>query len=249
MTRRWKAPSWGLVLSVLIHVGCGVAEEDVHWAYSGEGAPENWGKLSMAFAACSEGMNQSPIDIVDPIDADLSPIALSYGGSTIAVLNNGHTVQVEPGPGNSLDVEGQTFELVQFHVHSPSEHRIEGESFPLEAHFVHGNDQGELAVVAVLFREGPRHDGLATIWASAPEEVEKRKPIEVPITELKIIPEGRAYYRYSGSLTTPPCSEGVMWFVLKETGALSSEQVKTFVKLIGENARSPQPLNGRLVLQ
>ncbi|MGB5881650.1 MAG: carbonic anhydrase family protein [Thermoanaerobaculia bacterium] len=248
LTKVWKAAPWGLFVTVLILVGSAVAEEDVHWTYSGERGPEHWGELSEAFAACSSGRSQSPIDIVDPIDADLGSIGLSYRGSAIAVLNNGHTLQVDAGTGNSLDIEGQTFELVQFHLHSPSEHRIEGKSFPLEAHFVHRNDQGELAVVAVLFREGPRSQGLATIEAFAPTKAGKRKPIDTPIADLEIVPEGRAYYRYSGSLTTPPCTEGVRWLILKATGSVSNEQVEIFVKLIGEDARGPQPLNGRLVL-
>lgn len=247
-TKSWKAAACGLLLAVLTFVGSAIAEEDFHWTYSGERGPEHWGKLSEAFAACSEGRNQSPIDIVDPIDADLAPIGLSYRGSTVAVVNNGHSVQVDVGLGNSLDIEGQTFELVQFHLHSPSEHRIQGESFPLEAHFVHRNDRGERAVVAGLFREGPRSQGLETIGVSAPTKAGRSEPIDTPIADLEVVPEGRAYYRYSGSLTTPPCTEGVLWLILKATGSVSSEQVERFVKLVGEDARGPQPLNARRVL-
>jgi carbonic anhydrase len=127
VTRIWKAALRGLLLALLTFAGGAVAEEDVHWTYSGKLGPEHWGELSKAFAACSEGKNQSPIDIVDPIDADPGPIGLVYRGSTTAVVNNGHTLQVDVGPGNSLDVDGQMFELVQFHLHSPSEHWIHGE--------------------------------------------------------------------------------------------------------------------------
>jgi carbonic anhydrase len=245
---RSKVAAWAPLLAVLFLAGSAVAEEEVHWTYSGEHGPEHWGELSEAFAECSEGKNQSPIDIVDPVDGELGPIRISYRGSTTAVLNNGHTLQVDVGPGNSLDAEGQTFELEQFHLHSPSEHRIQGESFPMEAHFVHLNDRGERAAVAVLFRDGPLNRGMAMIGDSAPKEVGKSEPIEAPIADLEIVPEGRAYYRYSGSLTTPPCTEGVRWFVLKATGTVAIEQVKTFVNLIGEDARGPQPLNARLVL-
>ena len=148
----------------------------------------------------------------------------------------------------ALEADGQTYALVQFHMHSPSEHRIEGKAFPLEVYFVHENERGELAVVAVLFREGPHHRGLATIEARASLQAGKRHPIDTPIADLDIVPEGRAHYRYSGSLTTPPCTEGVMWLILKETGSVSKEQVATFVKMIGEDGRGPQPLNGRLVV-
>jgi carbonic anhydrase len=248
MTRIWKAALRGLLLALLAFAGSAIGGEDVHWTYSGKHGSEHWGELSKAFATCSEGKSQSPIDIVDPIDADLEPIGLSYRGSTTAVVNNGHSFQIDVGPGNSLDVDGQTFELIQFHLHSPSEHRIQGESFALEVHFVHQNDNGDRAAVSVLFREGLRNDGIATIEASAPAKVGTSKPLDTPIADLEIMPEGRAHYRYSGSLTTPPCTEGVLWLVVKEVGSVSREQVEQFVELIGEDARGPQPLNGRRVV-
>ena len=228
--------------------GGSTAEEDVHWGYSGEHGPEQWGELSEAFEACSDGHFQSPIDIVDPIEADLGSIGLAYRGSTTSVLNNGHTLEVEVDEENSLTIDGKTFVLEQFHVHSPSEHRIEGESFPLEAHFVHQNDRGELAVVGVLFREGPRNEGLATIGGSAPARAGGSVSIAMRIVDLEIVPKESAYYRYSGSLTTPPCTEGILWLVLKTKMAISEDQVAGFVKLMGEDARGPQPLNGRLVV-
>jgi carbonic anhydrase len=248
VTRIWKAALRSLLIVLSIFAGSAVAEEDVHWTYSGEHGPEHWGELSKAFAACSEGRSQSPIDIVDPTDVDLDPIGLSYPGSTTAVVNNGHTLQVDVGPGNSLAVDGKVFELLQFHLHSPSEHRIQGELFALEVHFVHRNDRGELAVVAVLFRNGPRSHGIATIEASAPAKPGMSEPLDTPIAELGIMPEKTAHYRYSGSLTTPPCTEGVLWLVIEAIGSVSSEQVGKFVKLIGEDARGPQPLNGRRVV-
>jgi len=248
LKRSRKAALRGLLIALLTFAGSAVAEEDVHWTYSGEHGPEHWGELSKTFAACSEGKSQSPIDIVDPIDEDLDPIGLSYRGSTTTVVNNGHTLQVNVGPGNSLAIDGQIFELIQFHFHSPSEHRIQGKPFAAEAHFVHQNDRGDLAVVAVLFREGSQSPGIATIGASAFAKAGTSKPLDTPIADLEIVPEGRAHYRYSGSLTTPPCTEGVLWLILKPTGSLSKEQVERFVKLIGEDARGPQPLNGRRVV-
>jgi len=248
VTRIWKAALRGLLIALSIFAGSAVAKEDVHWTYSGERGPERWGELSKAFATCSEGKSQSPIDIVDPIDVDLNPIGFTYRGSTTAVVNNGHTLQVDVDPGNSLAIDGQVFELIQFHLHSPSEHRIQGELFALEVHFVHQNNRGELAVVAVSFRDGPRNDGIATIGDSAPAKAGTSKPLDTPIAELEIMPASTAHYRYSGSLTTPPCTEGVLWLVLEATGSVSREQVDKFVKLIGEDARGPQPLNGRRVV-
>ena len=237
-----------LLLALVPFAGNSLAEEDIHWTYSGDHGPEHWGELSEAFVTCKEGKSQSPIDIVDPIDRDLDPIVFSYRGSTTAVVNNGHTLQVDVGRDNTLDVDGQTFKLLQFHLHSPSEHRIEGEVFPLEAHFVHRNDQGELAVVAILFRLGDRSRTMATIGAAAPEKAGTSKPLDTSIAALEIVPKNTAHYRYSGSLTTPPCTEGVLWLVEKSIDSVSKEQVANFVRIIGEDARGPQPLNGRRIV-
>jgi carbonic anhydrase len=237
------------LLLVTFLVGTAIAAGDVPWSYSGTRGPAHWGELSEEFEACSDGRNQSPIDIVNSIEANLGPIGLAYGGSTTAVVNNGHTLQVDVGPGNGLEVEGEAFELIQLHLHSPSEHRIQGKSFPLEAHYVHRNDRDELAVLAVLFREGPEDSGLATIGANAPRQAGGSEPLDVAVAELEIVPANRSYYRYSGSLTTPPCTEGVLWLVLVETTTLARAQVEGFVKLIGEDARGVQPLNGRAILR
>ena len=161
-----------LLLALVLFAGNALAEEDVHWTYSGEHGPEHWGELSKAFVTCEEGKSQSPIDIVDPIDRELDPIVFSYRGSTTAVVNNGHTLQIDVGRDNTLEVDGQTFKLLQFHLHSPSEHRIEGESFPLEIHFVHQNDRGERAAVSLLFRLGDRNRAMATIGAAAPDDAD-----------------------------------------------------------------------------
>jgi carbonic anhydrase len=148
-----------------------------------------------------------------------------------------------------LSTEGLEFELVQFHFHSPSENRIQGELFPLEAHFVHKGANGELAVLAVLFRSGAAEPGLESIWANIPKEAGERKALDLALSGLSFIPQDLSYYRYSGSLTTPPCTEGVRWYVLKSNSTVSPEQASAFVDAVGENARAPQPLNSRLVLQ
>jgi carbonic anhydrase len=239
----------GMVAGQVAAQGAALADGAVAWDYSAERGPSRWGELSEDFETCSRGLYQSPIDIVDATKAALAPIELRYPGQTVSLLNNGHTLQIDIDAGSSLDLGGISFPLVQLHVHSPSEHRIEGRSFPFEAHFVHQNDRGQLAVLAVLFEEGPPNQGLLKLGSVAPKAVGERVPFVASIDQLGIVPSELDYWRYSGSLTTPPCSEGVLWLVLKARASLSSEQVANFVELIGRDARPLQALNGRLVLE
>ncbi len=222
--------------------------EEVHWDYSGERGPAQWAALSPEFAACA-GSFQSPIDIVDPTEAELGPVTVAHEGSTSRIQNNGHTLQVDVGPGNALTIGERTYDLVQLHFHSPSEHRIAGRSFPMEAHFVHQHPHGELAVLAVLFDEGPYNTRLNALGRVAPQEIGESTPVELPVADLGIMPESRAYYRYVGSLTTPPCTEGILWIVLEAKGSISAEQVARFIDLIGKDNRPLQRLNGRLILR
>jgi carbonic anhydrase len=183
------------------------------------------------------------------VEVDLPPLDLKYAGDTEAVVNNGHTIQVNVSPGSSFSAAGLAFELVQFHFHTPSENRIKGEKFPLEAHFVHKGAGGELAVLAVLFRAGEADPGLASIWAKIPAKTGGSKVLKLSLGDLSFLPRDRSYFRYNGFLTPPPCTEGVRWYVLEAAGSVSSEQVSSFVGAIGKNARPPQPLNARLVLR
>jgi carbonic anhydrase len=243
-----KVAALGLILVVWVLALPSHGEEEVHWTYSGRHGPEHWAELSEAFVACGVGLSQSPIDIVNPIEADLTPLELSRRGSTANLVNNGHTLQVNVEPGSWLTAEGLKFELLQFHFHSPSEHQIQGRSFPLEAHLVHRNARSELAVVAILFQYGEPNRSLAAIEASAASEIGKVVPLDIALEDLGTVSAQEKYYRYSGSLTTPPCTEGVRWYVLESARSVSREQVSAFVDLIGEDARGPQPLNARLVL-
>ena len=227
------------------------ASDAVHWSYSGDTGPQHWGTLSEDFAACQKGKNQSPIDIIteDMVEAELDPLILEYKGQSTEIVNNGHALQLGVSAGSVMKVEGQVFKLIQFHMHSPSEHKIDGESFPLEVHFVHQNDAGELAVVGLLYREGERHAELWEIGQKAPSAGNS-----IPfVKQLKdVFPNAKYevtdYYRYEGSLTTPPCSEGLRWYVYPTVGTVSREQIDSYVKLIGEDARPSQPLNARMVL-
>ena len=225
------------------------AEGEAHWAYVGEHGPEHWGELSPEYVLCKAGVNQSPIDIVSALDADLPPIVMDYRSDSINIVNNGHTAQVNVEPGSFLRVDNEAYELKQFHVHVPSEHRIDGEQFLLEVHYVHQNAEGELAVVAALHRDGEDHPILENYLRVIPEEVGEPVLFKVSLHDLPIVTLNKDYYRYNGSLTTPPCSEGVRWFVLKTIRSVSLERRDIFNELIGDDARGSQPINARIVLQ
>jgi carbonic anhydrase len=225
------------------------ADDDVHWTYEGGSGPEHWGELSPDFIQCEVGLNQSPIDIIDTIEAELPPIVLDYTSNTIELINNGHTAQVNVEPGNFLRVEGEEFELLQFHVHVPSEHRVNGELSMLEVHYVHRNAKGQLAVIAALHKEGEDDSKLAPYIDVIPSEVGASVPLVVSLSEFSIVTWDKDYYRYNGSLTTPPCSEGVRWYVLKVQRPISRERRDIFNRLIGDDARGPQQINARLVLR
>lgn len=225
------------------------AGEDRHWSYSGPSGPEHWAELSEDFAICAEGRNQSPIDIVSPVQGETPAIKLAYSGDTTEVLNNGHAIEVKVSPGNKLIAEGTESELLQFHFHSPSEHRIQGKQLPLEAHFVHQSASGDLSVVAVLFRSGEPEADLTSIWSNLPTASGQKNPLALDLANLGFVPSDLSYFRYNGSLTTPPCSEGVRWYVLESSSAVSAEQVASFLATVGENDRPAQPLNARLLIR
>lgn len=225
------------------------ADDSVHWAYEGEHGPEHWGDLSPDFIQCKVGVNQSPINIVDSVEADLPPIVLDYTSNTTSLVNNGHTAQLNVEPGSFLRVEGEEFELLQFHIHVPSEHWIDHKQSMLEVHYVHSNADGQLAVIAVLYNEGEDNAKLARHIDAIPTQAGISVPFVVALSDLPIASVNKDYYRYNGSLTTPPCSEGVRWYVLKEQRPISRERRDRFNRLIGDDARGPQPINARPVLR
>ena len=253
MNKNYRFSLWlfvSLIFALCSHTASSqAATEGVHWAYEGINGPERWGELSPEFIQCKVGLNQSPIDITDSIEADLPPLVLDYTSKTIDLTNNGHTAQVNVEPGSYLRVEGEEFELLQFHVHVPSEHRVNGKPFLLEVHYVHQNARGQLAVVGVLYREGQDHPKLTRYLLEVPTEIGKPVKFEVPLGNLRVVEADKAYYRYNGSLTTPPCTEGVRWYVLKEVMTVSKKRRDVFNKLIGDDARGPQPINARPVLR
>ena len=226
------------------------AAAHAHWGYSGEGAPEHWADLAPENRQCAAGSRQSPIDIRDGIKVELEKIAFDYRPSGFAVLDTGHTVQVNVAPGNVLQVMGRRFELLQFHFHRPSEERINGRQFDMVAHLVHKDADGKLGVLAVLLDRGPDdkpHALVQTIWNNLP--LEKGQPLTAPgqLDVSLLLPEDRSYFTYMGSLTTPPCSEGVLWMVMRTPAALSAQQLAIFSKLYPMNARPLQAGSGRLI--
>jgi len=241
--------SKALMMAILstFWTGVGFAQ---HWGYTGEGGPENWAKLDPKFAMCGQGRNQSPIDLANLIKADLKPLKFEYKGGAADIVNNGHTVEVDYAAGSFLTVDGRTFELRQFHFHSPSENLIKGRQFPLEGHLVHADKDGNLAVVAVMFDEGAANSLLTKLWQMMPAKVGEKIALPAGLSVAQMFPSNRDYYRYNGSLTTPPCSEGVWWLVLKRPATVSKEQVQQFSKVLGfANNRPVQPVNARPVLQ
>lgn len=189
-------------------------------------------------------------DLSGLVEAKLAPLVLHYQAGGNTVVNNGHTVQVGYAPGSTLQLDGTTFELKQFHFHAPSENLIEGKSYPLEGHLVHVSDKEEIAVVAVMFEAGKANPALAAAWGELPAKVGEIQALKAQLSAEQLLPENRDYYRFSGSLTTPPCSEGVRWLVMKQPVEVSQAQIDAFKAVMHHpNNRPVQPLNGRVVLQ
>jgi carbonic anhydrase len=222
-----------------------------HWGYSGEEGPEHWGELSSEYTACATGKNQTPINVAGMVDAELPPLVFDYkpdGGQE--VINNGHTIQVNFVPGSTIKVDDKTFELLQFHFHSPSENHIEGKSFPMEAHFVHKDKDGNLAVLALMYTEGEENHELEKAWKGMPKEAGEKATLSQAVSADALLPQNLDYYRFDGSLTTPPCSEGVRWLVLKANSTASKQQIEEFQHVMHHpNNRPLQPLNARVILK
>lgn len=220
-----------------------------HWSYKGHDGPEHWGELGAAFKTCQTGHLQSPIDIRGATVRELAPIQFAYQRSPLHIVNNGHTIQLPYAPGSFITVGDTRYELKQFHFHHPSEERIDGKRFEMVAHLVHAAPDGALAVVAVLLDVGGANAAIGKVWPHLPPhegpEVD-HDDVGIDVTEL--LPRERGYYTFRGSLTTPPCTEGVTWFVLKTPTSISREQANAFSKLYPSDARPVQPTHGREVL-
>lgn len=218
-----------------------------HWSYQGETGPQHWHELNPEFKQCGIGERQSPIDIREGIPVELDPIQFDYKLSAFRVIDNGHTVQVNVESGNRIVVNGRRYELVQFHFHRPSEERLNGRQFEMVAHLVHKDLEGKLAVVAVLIEEGKGHPIVQQVWNNLPLEKRVEQAGLQGLDLLQLLPEDRRYVTYMGSLTTPPCTEGVLWMVLKKPVSVSAQQISIFSRLYPMNARPVQPQRDRLI--
>ena len=220
------------------------------WSYAGNSGPAHWGDLKTNYKTCKTGTTQSPVDFRQPLTAGLPDIKFDYRISELTVLNNGHTVQVNVPAGSSMISGGKKFELLQFHFHTGSEHRVNGRQYPIEMHLVHKSADGQLAVVGVFMEAGRKNIALSEIWRHLPKNKAAPQTIaSVAINPRDLLPNDRKYFRYMGSLTTPPCSEGVHWHVMVEPLKISPNQIKTASSIMGDNARPAQPRLNRLVLQ
>jgi carbonic anhydrase len=232
-----------LMLAMALAISSAAVAED-HWSYEGDHGPTHWGGM------CSSGKNQSPVDLRDAVTARLAPLSFKYDSLAQDVFNNGHTVQVTYAAGSTLTVDSHPYQLKQFHFHAPSENLLDGKHFPLEAHFVHADADGNLAVVAVFFENGAANAALDKLGKDLPLRAGDKHDLGVKIAAAELMPKARDYYRFSGSLTTPPCSEGVNWLVLKHPVTASEKQIEQLHAAMGhDNARPVQPLNARIIVQ
>ncbi len=225
----------------------GAVPGSAHWDYVGENNPESWAQLKPEFAKCGSGKRQSPIDIRDGIRVDLDPVAVDYKSGGFRVVDNGHTVQVNVAAGNSIEVGGRRYDLIQFHFHRPSEERVNGRQFDMVVHLVHRDLEGHLAVIAVLLDRGSSLQAIQSVWNNLPLERGEETAAQTLLNPGDLLPLERNYYTYMGSLTTPPCSEGVLWLVMKKPMPISAEQIGIFARLYPMNARPIQSASGRLI--
>ncbi len=232
-------------------------DHTVHWGYEVDNGPDAWGSMDSAWALCEEGREQSPIDLIDATAIELPAVdiempseqevdVLNQAG-VIHELDNGHTIQVNAKTSETMTVGDKTYALVQFHFHAPSEHTIDDEHFPMEMHFVHQAEGGALAVVGVLIDEGAQNPGIAPLWAQLPEGPGTETTVKIPAGFADyIFPNvGAGFYHYDGSLTTPPCSESVKWYIRKTSTSLSKDQIAAFTAVYDHNNRPMQALNER----
>jgi carbonic anhydrase len=239
-----------LIIVLVCMTSIAIVGEKAHWGYAGHEGPEHWGELDPEYALCAEGKNQSPVNLTGMIEGDLPPIIIKYKSGGNEIVNNGHTIQVNYSPGSTIKVNGREFELQQFHFHSPSENTIEGQSYPMEAHFVHADKDGNLAVIAVMFKAGDKNTELENAWLHMPATAGGKNVLPQSVDANTLLSHDHDYYRFNGSLTTPPCTEGVWWLVMKDFQTASKEQVDKFASAMhGPNNRPVQLTNARVILK
>ena len=237
------------IVSTSLVGACTDGDRGAHWGSAGDIGPSHWGDLSPEYALAKSGREQSPIDISNARATALNQIEFSYRPSPLDIVNNGHTIQVNYQKGSYLMVDGVRYDLLQFHFHSPSENTINGSQADLELHLVHADENGELAVVAVMLEEAAHNAALEVVWTNMPEhEGQQATPNDILVNAEHLLPDDEGYFRFAGSLTTPPCSEGVCWFVMDTPLSLSNEQIEAFRRIYYGNNRPVQPTYDRVIL-
>lgn len=239
-----------LVWSASARVAIAIPAE-IHWTYQDLTGPAHWAELDPSFATCTSGQAQSPIDLTAADSVDLVDPNFHYEPVPLNLLNNGHTIQIPYAPGSYVMIDGERYNLLQFHFHSPSEHAIESKTQSVELHLVHQNDSGKLAVVAVLLQNddsiGESSIGYQALSQALPAKAGDKTRTGKTINAQDLLPSKATTYRYSGSLTTPPCTESVSWLVMTEPVSLPTEQVLQYERLLKHNNRPIQSLNRRRV--
>ena len=245
--RSWIAAA--VLACVVPMTGCADDGPDTRWGYTGDIGPSRWGSLSEDFATCREGREQSPIDIVGSRSRDLPEIEFGYEESPLNIQNNGHTIEVDYQEGSTIAVDGHRYGLAQFHFHVPSEHEVGGTRFAAEIHLVHRDANDEIAVIGLLVEQGAENQALASAWEHLPPKKSTAESVEAEVVDAEgLLPRGQSYYKYPGSLTTPPCTEEVTWLVMTEPIQMSRDQLDALIEVVPTNNRPPQPLRDRRIL-
>lgn len=220
-----------------------------HWGYEGAGGPAQWGELQPDFKVCDLGLEQTPIDLTGGMGGEVGPLVVDYKPLPLRILNNGHTVQVNADPGSACVIGGTKYDLLQFHFHHPSEHLLSGKPFDLECHFVHKSASGGLAVIGVFVRPGANNPALQPIFDAMPTKEGPEVRGGATIFPAALLPQNSGYFRYMGSLTTPPCTEGLTWTVYREPVEASPDQIRQFASLFPNNARPVRGRNRRFLIE
>lgn len=255
ITHKHQGKKMMLITAIIIFVACFLLVTPAFasvgspaWSYGGAENPTQWGSLSRDFALCELGRDQSPINIKNAVESTPSRIDFDYKPSLLQVVNNGHTIQVNAEEGSYATINGEKYALLQFHFHTPSEHRINDKATAMELHLVHRNDLGKLAVVGVMLTEGMLNPLIAEVWKNIPSVGKTNTVSDRMINLSSLLPTSKSYFSYVGSLTTPPCSENVKWNIFVEPMTISKDQIETFEAIYQVDARPIQPINGRNIL-
>jgi carbonic anhydrase len=238
----------GLLACPACAAAAGAAEPGHHWTYEGEAGAAKWGELEPGFKACAVGSEQSPIDLTGARRAAVDAVTLDWKPHAFKIVNNGHTIQADAAAGHGMMLAGDRFELKQFHFHTPSEHALDGKRLAMEAHFVHADAHGRLAVIGVFLTPGRANPAFAAIMAAAPKK-EGEHALDKPLDIEVLLPTSRSLFRYEGSLTTPPCSEVVAWNVYEQPIEVAQKDIDAFKALFPMNARPLQARNRRFLLK